>query len=164
MSGVMSFMDQGKKSFSIVMKITFFLAVNLWIGSASAKKIQEFSGRVISCHDGDTCRILVNEKVMKVRLAGIDAPEIKQVEGLAARKHLEKLVLKRPVRLLCDGVSFDRITCTIFLGFTNVNEELVKNGFALDSSRYSRGVYQALMLQAQAKKLGIWKTLKVSPY
>jgi endonuclease YncB( thermonuclease family) len=119
---------------------------------------------VESCHDGDTCRVKVEGKTLKVRFSGIDAPEIKQPEGQAAKLQLDTLILNQPVNLECEGESYDRTTCVVFKGATNVNEEMVKGGFAWDSPRYSKGRYRDFMLKAQQEKIGIWKSTTVSPY
>ena len=51
---------------------------------------QDLSGKVIKIYDGDTITIMAKEKI-KVRLFGIDAPELKQEFGKESREHLEKL-------------------------------------------------------------------------
>ncbi|MGZ3745027.1 MAG: thermonuclease family protein [Pseudobdellovibrionaceae bacterium] len=134
---------------------------------ARAKKknqIQNLRGLVQRCHDGDTCRVLVNNKSIKIRFSGIDSPEIMQPEGKMAKKFTESLILNKVVDLQCDGVSFDRLTCTVFYESKNINEEIVRNGFAWDSPKYSHGQYNLLMMEAQNKEIGIWKTTRVSPY
>lgn len=132
--------------------------------SVEAKITLTYSGTVRSCNDGDTCRVDVNGKTMKVRLSGIDAPELNQPEGTDSKRYLEGLVRNKEASLKCDGMSFDRVTCTVFLGNKNINEDLVRNGYAWDSPKFSNGAYQTLMVEAQTKKLGIWKTITVSPY
>ncbi|MDB5821392.1 MAG: uncharacterized protein JWR21_96 [Herminiimonas sp.] len=42
----------------------------------------ELTGRVVGVHDGDTITVLdVGKTQYKIRLAGIDAPELKQAFG-----------------------------------------------------------------------------------
>ena len=49
--------------------------------------------KVIKVHDGDTISVILNGRKEKVRLIGIDAPEIKQKPwGTRAKKYLEKLL------------------------------------------------------------------------
>jgi endonuclease YncB( thermonuclease family) len=38
----------------------------------------EYTGKVVSVHDGDTIRVLYHGGELKVRLECIDAPELKQ--------------------------------------------------------------------------------------
>lgn len=147
------------------------------------KQLLRYTAIIDSCHDGDTCRATLvqnllrkptsiqtkkiksdGSQIIKIRFAGIDAPELKQNEGKLAKNFTESLILKKEVELECEGKSFDRTTCTVFLEKKNINEEIVRNGYAWDSPKYSMGKYQPLMLAAQKQKLGIWKTTTVSPY
>ncbi|OYW11352.1 MAG: hypothetical protein B7Z55_19425, partial [Planctomycetales bacterium 12-60-4] len=50
---------------------------------------QEITGKVVGVHDGDTITLLTAEKEqVKVRLEGIDAPELKQAFGNASKQSL----------------------------------------------------------------------------
>ncbi len=49
------------------------------------------SGKVISIHDGDTITILQGKQQIKVRLFGIDAPELKQPYGKKSKQFLANL-------------------------------------------------------------------------
>lgn len=150
-----------------VLPLVFVLAFSL---SAEAKKkktaaITKMSGVVERCHDGDTCHVLVSGKRVKVRFAGIDTPEIKQSNGVQARNFTESLIKGKAVDLECDGTSFDRITCTVYQAGVNVNSEIVRNGWAYESVKYSKGRYSSDLSHASSNRLGIWKDGKsVSPY
>lgn len=137
---------------------------DLTYAKSKAKNVEKLSGVVESCHDGDTCRISVKNRSLKVRFSGIDAPEIKQPEGQMSKSYLDGLILNKIVNLECEGKSFDRTTCLVFLGDQNINREMVKEGFAWDSPKYSKGIYREFMLKAQEQKLGIWKSVTESPY
>ncbi len=52
------------------------------------------TGRVVKVSDGDTIwvQVLVGEKPVKVRLAGIDAPEGRQSFGEQSRRGLAEIV------------------------------------------------------------------------
>jgi endonuclease YncB( thermonuclease family) len=54
----------------------------------AASPASAFPAHVVSCHDGDTCRVETGQGVIKIRLAEIDAPEIDQPYGTAARDAL----------------------------------------------------------------------------
>lgn len=55
-----------------------------------------FTGRVVGVHDGDTLTILTAEKQrVSVRLADIDAPELGQPFGRAAKRELSELCFNR---------------------------------------------------------------------
>lgn len=149
-----------KKAGLILWLLCLTLSVPLTTFSSAKKKsnpkVVELSGSVLKCHDGDTCRVMIKNKSTSIRLSGIDAPEIKQEYGQQARDFLESLIKNKLVELKCDGKSFDRTTCTVFLNELNVNEEMVKTGWAFDSPKYSGGKYLNLQNQAMIQKKGIW--------
>jgi micrococcal nuclease len=90
--------------------------------------------------DGDT--IYINHE--PVRLAGIDAEELDEPNGLAARDHLRDLVQNWNVSCKWEGFSYKRKVGVCYLGFVNLNEKMVEGGFALDCAHYSKGVYRSL--------------------
>ena len=88
---------------------------------------------IASCYDGDTCTTTTGERV---RLACIDTPELVgkravPVTAIAARDHLRDLVLGKKVgirRITEDR--FGRTVAELFLGTTNVQQEMVATGHA----------------------------------
>lgn len=124
------------------------------------------SGRVVGVHDGDSITILAagNEQ-LKVRLDGIDAPELKQPFSQAAKEALSSLVFGKVVnfeRLKKDR--YGRTIAVVSLGQTNVNLELVKRGFAWRYDAYSHDP-ELLAAQNAAKsaKRGLWSDPKPIP-
>ena len=67
------------------------------------RAVEEFRGRVVGVSDGDTVRILVNEKPVTVRLQGIDAPELGQSFGSRSKEALSKLVAGKTVSVRKSG-------------------------------------------------------------
>ena len=87
--------------------------------------------------DGDTISI----DYQHIRLAGIDAEEMDEPHGVAARDHLIALVAGRRVTCQLNGErSHDRLVGTC----GDLNERMVKDGYALDCARYSGGRYRQL--------------------
>ncbi len=125
-----------------------------------------------SCNDGDTCRIKPSQKsadYRKVRLAGIDAPEKHQTYWKESRDFLENFLKDKELELKCNGRSYDRATCEIFVKAgalkTSVNEEMVKAGMAWNYPKYSDKHFAVLEKTAREKKLGLWATEKpASPF
>ncbi len=143
--------------------------LSLSVLTAEAKKkkqqIQHLSGVVEKCHDGDTCRVKVGNKIAKIRFAGIDCPELSQKYGKQARDYTESIIKNKYVNLECDGKSFDRLTCTVFLADKNVNLMIVENGWAYDSTKYSKGRYLASVDTAKNQRTGMWVDRDLtSPY
>src|SRR3954469_23143019 len=59
----------------------------------------DFYGRVVGVHDGDTLTVLVDRRPIKVRIAEIDAPELKQAFGQRARQSLAEICFHKPARI-----------------------------------------------------------------
>ncbi|MBO9667051.1 MAG: thermonuclease family protein [Bdellovibrio sp.] len=149
---------------------SLFLSLTLALSpSAFAKKkkhkITNLSGYTQSCHDGDTCRVLVGKKSLKIRFAGIDCPELSQKHGKEARDFTKSLVVGKEVNLVCEGSSYDRLTCTVFQNGKNINQAIVEHGWAYDSTKYSKGRYLASVNEAKSQRKGIWNDPNlISPY
>lgn len=117
------------------------------------------AGKVIKVADGDTFTILdASGKTHKIRLYGIDCPELKQPFGPQAKAYTEKLVLGQTVGL--QKMSKDRngrVVAKVMVNRINLNELLLKNGYAWHFTRYDNSVlYANLQQQAKAAKLGLW--------
>ena len=109
--------------------------------------------------DGDTfsCR-LHNQNIVKVRLADIDAPESSQAYGNQAKKALNKLIYRQPVLLKNERKDkYGRTVATVYLGNTNINLAMIKQGYAWHYERYSNNrQYANAMRVAQQQKKGLW--------
>lgn len=104
--------------------------------------------------DGDT---LVMADQSRIRLAGIDAPEMAQPYGMEAKDYLARLVLNKEVALHCNGeMSYQRRICDVYASNRDVQKELVEAGLAFDYTRYSGGKYQAEEETAHQLKRGVW--------
>lgn len=120
---------------------------------------EEFNGKVIAVLDGDTVLVARGSgQAIKVRLAGIDAPEKAQEYGLASRDALRGLVLRKRVRITSKAVDdYGRLVAEISVGGLNVNQELVRRGMAWNFSRFhSNPDLAALQREAQQAKRGLW--------
>lgn len=116
------------------------------------------TGRVVSVHDGDTLTVLEGTTQIKVRLAEIDAPELKQPFGTRAKFALASRVFARDVRVECAGKDrYGRVLGTVFLGQESVNLWLVRNGWAWRYEKYSKSeALKAAQDVAKNGKLGLW--------
>ena len=89
-------------------------------------------GKAVRVHSGDTFVLLANDETVKVRLEEVDAPEAKQLFGPQSRRFLEKLILRRSLRV---DVSFidkygRRVGRATLAGGRVVNDEVVGEGYA----------------------------------
>ena len=67
------------------------LVAGLFLSLSFHVTADELTGRVIDVHDGDTITILDDQhNKHRIRLFGIDAPELNQPYGQASRKALEQ--------------------------------------------------------------------------
>ena len=130
--------------------------------------------------DGDTVHI--NDK--KFRLEGIDAPEMRQQckkesfkislfigftfykDYSCGRVSKEKLITKiDTTEIKCISSSKDRYKryiATCFKGNTNLNQWMVRNGFAIAYRRYSKK-YVPDEVFAKENKLGLWQGKFMEP-
>ncbi len=124
-----------------------------------ARTSETFSADVtwVRCHDGDTCTFRVFGKRFKARIAGIDAPELKQPYGPAARNALSDILSRaKQIKLECRGKSYDRKVCAIKADGQDVAAMLVARGLAHDAPQYSKGKYRDAESLGRRKKLGLW--------
>ena len=117
-----------------------------------------FQAKVTAVTDGDTVKIEYENKTIKVRLAGIDTPELKQEFGLEAKKALEEKVLNKTVYI--DGDKKDRygrLITDLKIGSRWINKELVEEGYAWHYKQYSKDQELAESeLNAKKEAKGLW--------
>ena len=124
--------------------------------------------RVVGVVDGDTLRVSVDGVTERLRIIGIDAPELSQGEcyGQEAASRMQSLVQSRDVRILADPTQadrdrYDRILRHVFtLDGVNVAHTLILEGlgreYTYDQAYASRADYLQAQEIAQAGRLGIW--------
>jgi endonuclease YncB( thermonuclease family) len=124
---------------------------------------------VTKVSDGDSLR----SGRLKIRLHGIDAPELKQncanaagrrwACGVAAR---ERLVELTSAPLKCDLVDVDRygrLIMRCFSGRTDISKALVSQGLALAYREYSTDYVRAEET-ARRKRAGVWNGEFMAPW
>lgn len=127
------------------------------------------SCRVTQVYDGDSFRcVMGSDKHIFVHLEGIDAPEIEQDFGKEAAEHLRNKMEGQSVYLyITKADTYGRYIGTVYAPnpdkegyYINVNQDLIKNGYAWLESRKTEAyypVYNALLSTAKKQKLGLWK-------
>src|SRR5688572_25978444 len=98
------------------------LLVILLRGAQGQAAPEEIAGKVIGVSDGDTIRVLTDDKrTLVVRLNGIDSPELGQAFGQVARRHLSDLVFGKRVVVNWEKVDrFRRLVGTVSLDGADV--------------------------------------------
>ena len=131
---------------------------------------QYIHGTVVSVHDGDTVTLSTGDKI---RLAGIDAPEIKQPFGIQSRDALRSAVLGKPVTVSWFKVDkYGRKVGKIYLHRIDQNWRMVNAGFAWHFKAYQdeqsprdRKRYATAEVTARAAHAGLWAAPSpVSPW
>jgi micrococcal nuclease len=120
----------------------------------------------VSCHDGDTCLgVRPDGSRIKVRISGIDAPEVGHDFSTESIQFVESLVKGLSIDVDCDGASFARQTCLLSKDGVDLNDEIVRRGYAWDFPRHSNGKYAAAEKEARMNKRGLWAGMNiVSPF
>ena len=126
----------------------------------------EFDGRVVGISDGDTLTVQTDGgQWVRVRLAGIDAPEHDQPYGTAATRSLAALALNRTVRVRRVAEDdYGRVVGVVVAGGRDLDAEQVRRGMAWVYRRYSRSrrLY-ALEAEAKQARRGLWADLNPVP-
>ena len=127
--------------------------------------------------DGDTVHI----NSYKIRLEGIDAPEMKQkckkqflqivffnfqknyYCGQISKKKLLQKIGNKPVKCVLLGRDrYKRYLAKCFKGSINLNRWMVRNGYAVAYRKYSK-LYIRDENFAKEEKLGLWKGTFIKP-
>jgi len=90
------------------------------------------TGKVVGVTDGDTIKVLLRGKAVKIRLNGIDCPERKQPFGRKARIFTSELVAGKVVKVeKVDTDRYGRMVANVYLPEGRMlNQELVRAGLA----------------------------------
>lgn len=102
-----------------------------------------YTAHVVDVYDGDTITADVElgfniTMRQKLRLLGIDTPELRgseRLEGLKVRNYVRDAIMDRTILIQSHRDKtgkFGRYLATVYYGeqFTNLNEELIKLGYA----------------------------------
>lgn len=114
------------------------------------KRPRSFSGKAFVI-DGDT----IGVRGTKIRLAGIDAPELDRPYGRKAKWAMVDICKGHEITVELNGeASHDRLvgTCRLPDG-TDIAAELVRRGLALDVPFYSNGRYRRFEPEGVRRKL-----------
>ena len=141
----------------------FFLTIGFIFLVAAAAFGQSY--RIVGVSDGDTLTALDESKrQVKVRLAGIDAPERGQDFSNRAKQNLSRMVFGKQVTL--EGEKIDRYgrrVAKVIVAGVDANLEQVKAGLAWHYKQYAneqtardRREYAAAEIEARKAERGIW--------
>lgn len=152
------------KSKMILIISIFFLSIN----SVYAKEKVEFS----DCVDGDTIKVLLDEKEYTIRMLAIDTPEsVHPTKGVeyygkeASEYTCNNVKNASKIEIEYDDNSdktdkYDRLLVWVFVDGKLLQKDLIENGYAKVAYLYGDYKYtselQNIQEKASAKSIGIW--------
>ncbi|HGJ5867122.1 MULTISPECIES: thermonuclease family protein [Arsenophonus] len=121
-----------------------------------------FSGRVVNVIDGDTVYVLMEGKLVKVRLIGIDAPELGQPFGRRSKQNLLHLTAQKQAEVMTEKQDrFGRWLGTLIIAGKNINTEQVRSGLAWAYRYHGKATnfrFLALEKKARQANIGLWSS------
>jgi endonuclease YncB( thermonuclease family) len=151
------------------MKFTKPIALLLPLGILAVYPLAaaEFSAVVAGVHDGDTLTVLNGEQSIRIRLCGIDGPEMNQPFGDDARNFTAELALGTTVTVIEEKMDrYGRLIAWVVLADgRNLNHEIVRAGFAWWYRQMSPGnrILAELESDANQKGRGLWAAAEPTP-
>ena len=162
-----------------ILYLTLILAL-AFLGCSEYKRVEK--GVVVSVIDGDTIVVEINGKIGKVRLIGVDTPEIKVERnkpyeydnitnltlltewGIRAKVFAEKYLDHRKVTIEFDPMTgyrdrYGRLLAYVYVNGTDFNALLLKEGYArVYVTKFEKLEYY-LKLQdiAMKERRGLWR-------
>lgn len=126
------------------------------------------TGGVFSVHDGDTLTLTNGTGRHKVRLAGIDAPELAQPFGTESRDYLRSLapIGSQATADVTDTDRYGRSVAIVRAGSLELNTAMVTNGLAWRYPAFDKvNTFTGAEHSARASARGLWSgTNVVAPW
>ena len=145
-----------------IILIAFTLLTLVFLQVAAAATRQAQSGVVTRVVDGDTLwvKASANAQPLKVRIQGIDAPEICQPGGLLARDALKLKVWGQRVNVISGTHDvYGRVLGTVHMQGQDIGRWMVVQGHAwVYSYRFKKSLYSAEFSQAQGERRGVFSS------
>lgn len=114
----------------------------LFVFGLTAQAGEWIEGRVTHVRDVDTIEV----SNLPVRLNGVDGPELDERGGQVAKRWMQRMILRKPVRCWLTGKkTYDRWVGTCFdASERDIGALAISAGQARDCPRYSGGKYTSL--------------------
>jgi endonuclease YncB( thermonuclease family) len=130
------------------------------VPSAAALVGRSFDGRVVLVADGDTLELVPagESHPVRVRLEGVDAPEVNEAFGRDATMYTRRLLDQRRVRVEGRDVdSYGRLVARVSVAGRDASRALLEAGLACHFTRFANDpVLAAAERQARSSKQGFW--------
>lgn len=119
---------------------------------------ETYIGRCVGVTDGDTIKVMHSGRAVKIRLGGIDCPEMGQDFGTRAKQFTSAMVFGKEVQIREINLEmYVRIGARIYVDGKDLSLELVKAGLAWHYKHYSKDpVLAEAEVEARKAKIGLW--------
>ena len=149
--------------------------------SISTYTYGDFNAQVVRIVDGDTIQVIDSNGIkFKIRLLGVDTPELKQRFGYESSLSLKKIIDGKSVIIISKPEKnkpytlgrYKRIIGKIILNGKDINLEMVQKGMAWHYKKYiksqnveDRQSYNNAEQDARLNKIGLWSDVNpVAPW
>ena len=127
---------------------------------AAVQVVERFTGKVVRVSDGDTCDVeKADGATVRIRIYGVDAPELAQEFGKESRKYLDRRIFRQSVTVekFYDD-QYGRCVGRILLDGQDLALELLREGMVWHYVQYSSDQSYAIAerLARQGQK-GLWR-------
>ena len=140
--------------------ITFLNLILLILLVCLPASAEDFTGQVVGVIDGDTIEVMHLGKAERVRLHGVDCPEMGQPFGKRARQYTSTHTLRKTVTIIVDNTdkSGQTVGQVILPDMSNLNIVLISAGLAWWHETYAPEDKILMDVQKSAKiaKRGLW--------
>jgi len=143
----------------------FLIVLMFTCSSPAYVHADTLKGQVVKVADGDTITVQDDQgQKHRIRLAGIDAPEMNQPYGLHSKNNLRSLVAGQTVKVEYEKRDrYNRIVGKVLIDGLDVGLEQVRVGLAWHYKRYQgeqssedRQLYADYEKAAQSRRMGLW--------
>ncbi len=143
----------------------YILALGIIILSFGSVDASSLFGKVVEVNSGDVITIFNLNRPVRVKLMGVDAPELNQTFGDVAKKHLSDLVFEKSVVVEYAGIASDSsLTGRVLLNDADIGAQMIRDGAAWfdphNGNRLgpmNREVYEQSEQAARSEKRGLWQ-------
>ncbi len=133
-----------------------------------------YVAKIVRIIDGDTFVSFANNDSLKIRLSGVDTPEmgngkskLHQPYANKAKEYMTNLILGQEVLIIPkEKDRYGRLVAWVFLDDIDISEELLKAGLAWHFVKYdSNDNYTRFEKKARSKRIGLWEdNVPIAPW
>ena len=141
------------------------LCVFMLCGPSAAVRAASMFGKVIDVSSGDVLTIANLKRPVRVKLIGVDAPEMDQPFGDVAKKHLSDLIYDQGVVVEYTGIAADgSLAGKVTFRDADIGAQMIRDGVAWFDPNYlsrlsemDREIYQQAEQAARSERRGLWQ-------